>query len=198
VIALLRGEVASRGAEHVVVLCGGVGYRLEASASTLARVPAPGRETTLHTHLIARDDALELYGFAEEQERELFLLLLSVQGVGPKVALGVLSGGPAAELRSALAAGDATRFMAAKGIGKRIAQRIVAELQEKVAGVGGLEPAITIRRGEHSPRALARDGLLELGFAPLEAEQLLRHAAGASAEELLADALRAARSGTER
>ncbi len=89
-IALLRGEVAVRRGDHVVVLCGHVGYRTAVSAETLRHVPPVGEQVTLHTHLIVRDDALQLYGFHSEQERDLFLMLLGVQAVGPKVALGVL------------------------------------------------------------------------------------------------------------
>jgi Holliday junction DNA helicase RuvA len=200
VIALVRGEVAVRRDDHVVVLCGGVGYRLAVSAQTLARVPRAGSETSLHAHLIVRDDGLQLYGFASEQERDLFLMLLSVQAVGPKVALAALSGAPVAELMSAIASGDAKRFLAVPGIGKRTAERIVMELREKVgadAGWAGSD-SIVIHRGEDSPRRLARDGLLELGFAPAEAERLIEDASGETAEELLAAALRAARSGSER
>jgi len=91
-----------------------------------------GEQATLHTHLIVRDDALALYGFASEQERDLFLMLLSVQAVGPKVALAVLSAGPPRALIAALAAGDAARFQAVPGIGKRTAERIIVELREKV------------------------------------------------------------------
>lgn len=199
-IALVRGEVAVRRDDHVVVMCGGVGYRLAVSAQTLARVPRAGSETSLHAHLIVRDDGLHLYGFASEQERDLFLMLLSVQAVGPKVALAALSGAPAAELMSAIAGGDAKRFLAVPGIGKRTAERIVMELREKVgadAGWAGSD-SIVIHRGEESPRRLARDGLLELGFAPAEAERLIEDARGETAEELLAAALRAARSGSER
>ena len=197
-IALVRGEVAVRREDHVVVLCGGVGYRLAVSAQTLARVPRAGSETTLHAHLIARDDGLHLYGFASEQERDLFLMLLSVQAVGPKVALAALSGAPVGELTSAIAGGDAKRFLAVPGIGKRTAERIVMELREKVGADAGPDAAIVIHRGEDSPRRLARDGLLELGFAPAEAERLIEEAGGETAEELLAAALRAARSGSER
>jgi Holliday junction DNA helicase RuvA len=200
VIALVRGEVAVRRDDHVVVLCGGVGYRLAVSAQTLARVPGAGSETSLHAHLIVRDDGLQLYGFASEQERDLFLMLLSVQAVGPKVALAALSGAPVAELMSAIASGDAKRFLAVPGIGKRTAERIVMELREKVGADAGLtgSDSIVIHRGEGSPRRLARDGLLELGFAPAEAERLIEGASGETAEELLAAALRAARSGSER
>jgi Holliday junction DNA helicase RuvA len=198
VIALVRGEVAVRREDHVVVLCGGVGYRLAVSAQTLARVPRAGSETSLHAHLIARDDGLHLYGFASEQERDLFLMLLSVQAVGPKVALAALSGAPAGELMTAIAGGDTKRFLAVPGIGKRTAERIVMELREKVGADAGPDAAIVIHRGDDSPRRLARDGLLELGFAPAEAERLIEDASGETAEELLAAALRAARSGSER
>ncbi len=197
-IALLRGEVAVRRTDHVVILSGGVGYRAAVSAETLRHVPAIGEQLTLHTHLIVRDDALALYGFASEQERDLFLMLLSVQAVGPKVALAVLSAGAPRELIAALAAGDAARFQAVPGIGKRTAERIIVELREKVgvqsdAGVVARTP-ILARRGEaQDPRLLAREGLLELGYGPAEAEELLRDADGETAEELLGSALRLAR-----
>jgi len=198
VIALLRGEVVVRRTDHVVVLSGSVGYRAAVSAQTLAHVPAVGEQVTLHTHLIVRDDALTLYGFHSEQERDLFLMLLSVQAVGPKVALAVLSAGAPRELIRALAAGDAARFQAVPGIGKRTAERIIVELREKVGvdgeAAGAARMPIVARRGEpQDPRMLARDGLLELGYAPLEAEDLLRDVEGETAEQLLAGALRLAR-----
>jgi holliday junction DNA helicase RuvA len=198
-IALLRGEVAVRRSDHVVVLCDGVGYRVAVSAETLRHTPAVGHDVTLHTHLIVRDDALSLYGFHSETERELFLMLLSVQSVGPKVALAVLSGGTPRELLGALAAGDAARFQAVPGIGKRTAERIIVELREKVGvddsalGDAGIQGAIVARRGSQGPRGLAHAGLLELGYTPGEAEELLHEAEGDSAEELLARALRTAR-----
>ena len=103
-IALVSGEVAVRRADHVVVATsGGVGYKLAVSAETLRHVPAVGKPVALHAHLIVRDDALQLYGFAAEEERDLFLLLIGVQSVGPKVALAVLSGGSPRELLGALA-----------------------------------------------------------------------------------------------
>src|SRR5205807_9235076 len=153
-------------------------------------VPRVGREVTLHAHTILRDDAIALYGFASEEERDLFLLLLGVQAVGPKVALAVLSGGAPRELLAAIATGDAARFQAVPGIGKRTAERIIVELREKVGDAEA--PAITITRGD-DPRRLARDGLLELGYPAAEAEALLAGAEGATAEELIATALRGAR-----
>ncbi|MCD6727202.1 MAG: Holliday junction branch migration protein RuvA [Solirubrobacteraceae bacterium] len=192
-IALVAGDVVVRRPDHVVLeTSGGVGYRLAVSAETLRQVPAVGRPVSLHSHLVARDDALALYGFATEEERDLFLLLIAVQGVGPKVALAVLGAGPPRELVGALAAGDTGRLQAVPGIGRRIAERIVAELREKVVPTIDGEPAIVVTRGD-DPRRIARDGLLELGFPPGEAESLLAVAEGESAEELLQSALRAAR-----
>ena len=194
-IALVGGEVAVRRPDHVVVeTAGGVGYRLNVSGETLRQVPAVGRPVSLHAHLVVRDDALTLYGFATEEERDLFLALIGVQSVGPKVALAVLGGGSPRELVGALGAGDVGRLQAVPGIGKRTAERIVVELREKV-GLAALEPdagPIGAHRAD-DPHQVARAGLLELGYAPAEAQSLLAAAHGDSPEELLASALRAAR-----
>jgi len=197
-IAVLRGEVAVRRTDHVVILCESVGYRVAVSAETLRQIPPVGGQVTLHAHLIVRDDALSLYGFCAEQERDLFLMLLSVQAVGPKVALAILSGGAPRELIAAIAAGDASRFQAVPGIGKRTAERIIVELREKVGVMSGASgtpgaPLMVERGGGEQPRALARAGLLELGYVAGEAEELLREAEGDSAEELIGHALRLAR-----
>jgi len=191
VIASLRGEVIVRRADHVVVECGGVGYRLAVSAHTLRSVPGAGNQALLHSHLVLRDDGMHLYGFASEEERELFLMLIGVQGVGPKVALAVLSGGSPRELLNAIGAGDSARFQAVPGIGKRTADRIIVELREKVAGKGGLDEIVVTRSDD--PRTLAREGLLGLGFRPEEADRLLDKAGGDTPEDLIAEALRAAR-----
>jgi Holliday junction DNA helicase RuvA len=193
-IAAVRGEVMVRRPDHVVIDAGGVGYRLTVSAETLKAVPATGREAFLHAVLVSREDSLALFGFASEEERDLFGQLVSVSGVGPKVAIAALSGGPARELLRAIAAGDAKRFQATPGIGKRTAERIIVELREKVAGT--LEEGVALGSAEEGdPRALARDGLVNLGYAPLEAEQLLDGLDGGDAEELLATALRKAGGG---
>ena len=193
-IAAVRGEVLVRRPDHVVIEAGGVGYRLTVSAETLKAVPATGRDAFLHAELVAREDSLALFGFASEEERDLFGQLVSVSGVGPKVAISVLSGGPARELLRAIAAGDAKRFQAAPGIGKRTAERIIVELREKVAGA--LEEEVALGGVEEGDaRALARDGLINLGYAPLEAEQLLDGIESDDAEELIATALRKAGTG---
>ena len=190
-IALISGTVAVRRGDHVVVDCGGVGYRLAVSAETLKHVPAVGRDVVLHTHLIVRDDALALYGFAAEEERDLFLMLLGVQAVGPKVALAVLSGAPPRELLRVVAAGDAARLQAAPGVGKRTAERIIVELREKV-GATLPEDSITVTRSD-DPATLAREALLGLGYNANEIDSLLEGAAGESTEDLIAHALRSAR-----
>ena len=190
-IAAVRGEVMVRRPGHVVIDAGGVGYRLAISAETLKAVPAIGNEAFLHAELISREDSLALFGFASEEERDLFGELISVSGVGPKVALAALSGGPARELLRAIAAGDAKRFQAVPGIGKRTSERIIVELREKVAGE--LEDEGVVATAEEADaRGLARDGLVNLGYAPLEAERLLDGLESDDAEQLIAAALRKA------
>jgi holliday junction DNA helicase RuvA len=193
VIALVSGTVAVRRGDHVVVDCSGVGYRLSVSAETLRHVPAVGKHVLLHTHMVVRDDALQLYGFATEEERELFLMLIAVQSVGPKVALAVLSGGPPRELLKAVAAGDTARLQAAPGVGKRTAERIIVELREKVGATAPVVVAGVGAGASDDPRVLARDGLIGLGYTPIEVDELLDGAEGEQPEDLIAHALRMAR-----
>jgi holliday junction DNA helicase RuvA len=191
VIASVNGTVTVRRPDHVVIECSGVGYRLAVSAETLKAVPAVGKQKLLHSHLVMRDDGMYLYGFASEEERELFLLLIGVQGVGPKVALAVLSGGTTKELLRAIGAGDSARFQAVPGIGKRTADRIIVELREKVAGESAIEEIVITKTDD--PRTLARQGLVGLGFSAQEADELLSDADGETPEDLIGEALRAAR-----
>jgi len=191
-IASVSGEVLVRRPDHVVVDTGGVGYRLSVSTETLKAVPAIGKRASLHAHLVARDDALNLFGFASEEERDLFLLLISVGGVGPKVALAALSGGPVRELLRAIAAGDAKRFQAVPGIGKRTSERIIVELREKVAGEIEVEADGAAAQAGGEARSLAREGLLNLGYTPTETERLLEGADGETPEEIVQAALRSA------
>ncbi len=141
--------------------------------------------------MILRDDAIKLFGFATEAERDLFLMLIGVQNVGPKVALAVLSGGAPRVLLSAIASGDVARFQAVPGIGKRTAERIIVELKEKVAGAAADE--IVVTRASDDPRTLAREALIGLGFSVGEADELVDAAGGETTEELISEALRAAR-----
>lgn len=193
-IASVSGEVLVRRPDHVVIDAGGVGYRLFVSTETLKSIPAKGEGATLHAHLVTRDDSLSLYGFAAEGERDLFLQLISVSGVGPKVALAVLSGAAPSELLRAIATGDSKRFLAVPGVGKRTAERIIVELRERIAAA--LDEAALAGEAVEEPRSLAREGLVNLGYAPAEAEELLRGAAGESAEELIGAALRTAAEAT--
>jgi Holliday junction DNA helicase RuvA len=191
-IASIRGEVLTRLGGEVVIEAAGVGYKLNVSSETLGAVPAAGQEARLFTHLVVRDDGMHLYGFASKAERELFLMLIGVQSVGPKVALAVLSGGTPRELLNAIASGDTARFQAVPGIGKRTAERIIVELREKVAGK--VTDEIVVRQtASDDPRTLAREGLLGLGFSSQEADGLLDSAAGETPEDLISEALKAAR-----
>jgi Holliday junction DNA helicase RuvA len=200
VIASVTGTVGLRGPDHVVVECAGVGYRLNVSSQTLRKVPAVGSDVHLLAHLIVRDDGLYLYGFAAAPERELFLKLLSVAGVGPKVALAVLSGSTPGELGRAIAAGDAKRFQVVPGVGKRTAERIIVELREKIPEA--LVAAATGGGGPEDGHLLAREGLVGLGYDLTEAEEMLQAVSGdrddAEPEELIAAALRGAVTGNGR
>jgi Holliday junction DNA helicase RuvA len=185
-IASLRGRVVARRLDGVVLDVNGVGYLVQATQRALAKARS-AEEVALDTYLHVREDALQLYGFAEPAERELFELLLSVSGVGPKVALAILSGSTPKDLRRAIALSDEARFVAIPGIGKKTAQRIVLELKEKLGPVDV--------GGEDAPaeELVARDALVELGFSVPEAERAL---AGTDPElppeERVRQALRAA------
>ncbi len=205
-IASLQGEVTVRHHDQVVIRAAGVGYRLTVSAQTMRQVPPLGLEFEILCEMVVRDDSISLYGFAAEDERELFGLLTAVSGIGPKVAIATLSSGPAGELARAIALGDAKRFQAVAGIGKRTSERIIVELREKVAerlgidssggGLGGLGGEAVGPGGEVAgPRGLARDGLLGLGYSPAEVERLLAAAVGESAEALISSALQSTRTG---
>ena len=191
-IASVSGEVLVRRPDYVVIDAAGVGYRLAVSAETLKAVPARGKRASLHAHLVAREDSLSLYGFASEEERDLFLMLTQVQSIGPKVALAVLSGGTPRELINAIASGDTARFQAVPGIGKRTAERIIVELREKVAGKTTVDDIVITRASDDDPRALAREGLVGLGYTIQEADKLLEKSGGDTPEDLISGALKAA------
>jgi holliday junction DNA helicase RuvA len=165
-ISRLRGTPAGHTTDGVVLDVNGVGYLLHATPSA-QRMAQGGGEVVLETYLHVRDDALQLYGFAEPAERELFEHLLSVSGVGPKVALAIVSGSMPGELRRAIALEDTARFQAIPGIGKKTAQRVVLELKEKLGTFD--EPAPTFGK----PHLVAREALVELGYSLVEAEQAL-------------------------
>src|SRR4051795_4818930 len=157
-ISRLRGEVVSRSPNGVVLDVGGVGYLVNPTASAL-RAAEPGGEVALETYLHVREDVLQLFGFAEAAERELFELLLSVQGVGPKVALAIVSGSSPDELRRAIALEDTARFQAIPGIGKKTAERVVLELKERLFFRGDVHEPTPL---SPKPHLVARDALVEL------------------------------------
>jgi holliday junction DNA helicase RuvA len=169
-IARLRGIAAGRTPDGLVVEVAGVGYLVAATPSVLRRAET-GAEVVVETYLHVREDALQLYGFAEAAERELFTHLLTVNGIGPKVALAVVSGSPAPELRRAITLGDSARFQAIPGIGKKTAERIVLELQEKLAA--GADALVLAAGATGAVDLVARDALVELGYSAVEAEQRL-------------------------
>src|SRR3954466_2175312 len=174
-ISSVSGTVQSRRPDHVVIDCNGVGYRLSVPAKTLERVPAAGQSVALLSHLILKDDGIQLYGFATEAERELFLRLISVAGVGPKMALAALSGSNAGGRRKAIAAGDAKRFQVVPGIGRKTAERVIVELREAFSGE--LDVAeLGAPAGAECPRALARGRLVALGYDPSECQSMLQAA----------------------
>ena len=165
-IARLRGKPAANTPEGLVLDVGGVGYLVHATP-TAVRKGDSADEITVETYLHVREDALQLYGFADRSERELFVQLLAVSGIGPKVALAIVSGSPPAELRRAIALEDTARFEAIPGIGRKTAQRVVLELKEKLASAA-LEPT-----GAGAPDLVARDALIELGYSLVDAERAL-------------------------
>jgi Holliday junction DNA helicase RuvA len=163
VIAQLRGRPVARTPEGLVLDVGGVGY-LVAATPGAARKADGADEVTIQTYLHVREDALQLYGFADRAERELFVQLLGVSGIGPKVALAVVSGSPAAELRRAIAREDAARFQAIPGIGRKTAERIVLELKSAVTAVAD----VGVAEADD-----ARAALVELGYSLADAEAAL-------------------------
>ena len=168
-ISRLRGRAVANGPAGLVIDVGGVGYRLHATPGAVRKAEAQD-EVVLETHLHVRDDALELYGFGEVGERELFEQLLAVSGVGPKVALAIVSGYSPADLRRAIVREDAALFQTIPGIGKKTAQRVVLELKEKVAPLAAVEAP---HLGAGDGHIVARDALVELGYSVTEAEQRL-------------------------
>ena len=167
-IARLRGKPVASTPEGLVLDVGGVGYLVAATPSAVRKADG-AEEVVLETFLVVREDAMQLYGFADRAERELFVLLLTVNGIGPKVALAIVSGSPAEELRRAIVREDTSRFQAIPGIGKKTAERIVLELKEKM-GAGVTELMAPASGDTH---IVARDALVELGYTLVDAERAL-------------------------
>ncbi len=167
-IGYVKGELAARDAEGCIVDVGGVGYRLACSGTTLAGLPAPGDTTRLFTHLHVREDVLALFGFATETERALFEALISVSGIGPKVALQICSAFAPDAFKRALVTDDIDAICAVPGIGKKTAGRVVLELKEKLD-----LPDLAVVGTRRDTLSQARSALENLGYSPAEVRAAL-------------------------
>jgi Holliday junction DNA helicase RuvA len=192
-IARLSGTVVEKGPDHAVVDVGGVGYLVHLSAASAATLPAAGAPATLRTYTHVREDALQLFGFATEDEEAVFRALIDVKGVGPRAAQNILSGIAPRELAQAVAQGDVARLTRAPGVGKKTAERLVVELKEKLAILACAAGPARAKPGEGALEQL-RTALLNLGYKPPQADgavDALREDAGAKKlDELLRDALK--------
>lgn len=185
-IGSLRGRLAAKSPPQMLLEVGGVGYELEAPMSTFYDLPAVGAEVRLLTHLVVREDAQVLYGFAREDERRLFRMLLKVSGVGPKIALAILSGSSVEAFAGCIAARDVATLTRIPGVGKKTAERLVVELRDKLAAEdGGLGGTLDVSGG--GPRAEALAALVALGYRPAEAARLIETADTAGAEASAGD-----------
>jgi Holliday junction DNA helicase RuvA len=189
-IASLRGTIQSHDPDGIVLEVSGVGYRLNMSSRSLALTGAVSGEMLLYTHLHVREDVLSLFGFVEREEREFFLILKGVSGIGPKVALAILSAYAPGDLRRAVLNRDVALFQSISGIGKKTAERLVLELKDKV----GELPTAAIDQDQTEAASgyyLAREGLITLGYSFAEAEAALAGCdPAADAEELIREALK--------
>lgn len=197
-IGRLRGTLAEKQPPYLLVDVGGVGYELEVPMTTLYRLPSVGEPLTLHTHLVVREDAQLLYGFAEKRERELFRELIRLNGVGPKLALALMSGLEIDELVRCVQAGDTKALTRVPGVGKKTAERLLVELKDRFQAWEALpgsaplvvEPARTLPVA--SAEADAVSALVALGFKPAEASRAVALVEGddLSSEELIRRALK--------
>jgi holliday junction DNA helicase RuvA len=179
VIGFLSGVLAERTVEGCVLDVGGVGYSLSCSGATLGALPHEGAKCRLFTHLHVRDDAMVLFGFATDSERTIFESLLSVAGVGPKVAQGVCSAMTPDQFRSAVATDDVAGIASVPGIGKKTAQRIVIDLKEKLA-----VPDLKVVSGERDALGQARSALENLGYSPAEVRSALSDVTSESEDDV--------------
>lgn len=189
-IASVRGEVLDIALDHAVIEAAGVGYKVMATPSTLATLQR-GAETRLITAMIVREDSMTLYGFADADARDLFLTLIGVSGVGPKIALATLAVYDAPALRQALGDGDVTALTRVPGIGKRGAERMVLELRDKI-GPTGTSGTATASVNGHAIRGPVVEALVGLGFAAKQAEEATDKVLAGDPEATTSSALRAA------
>jgi Holliday junction DNA helicase RuvA len=186
-IAKLRGLLDGFGPDFAVIDVGGVGYLVSASTRTLSDLGAVGDEVVLHTEMLVAEDFIRLVGFATAAERDWFRLLISVQGVGARVALAILSALSGDELHNAVASGDSATVSRAQGVGPKLAQRIVNELKDKAGGIAPGPAGAPAPAGSHAQDAVS--ALLNLGFRPAEASAAVGKAEAELGPEASLDAL---------
>jgi len=191
VIGFLRGRLAAKQPPSLLLDVGGVGYEVDAPMSTFYRLPETGGEVTLYTHLVVREDAHILFGFATEAERALFRALIRVNGVGARMALAILSGLSCEEFHRCIEFGDAATLQRLPGIGKKTAERLIVEMRDRLPRTDDVAPAVS---GASDPLAEAAEALVALGFKPAEAGRLLKQVEGRadSVEDLIRLALKRA------
>jgi Holliday junction DNA helicase RuvA len=193
-IGSLHGRLAAKHAPHIVIECGGVGYDVETPMSTFLELPEIGADVFVHTHLLVREDAQILYGFATADERTLFRTLLKVNRVGAKMALGILSAMSETDFRRCVEYEDAATLAKVPGIGKKTAERLIMEMRDKVEDIGAPTLHGARMTGEASPRSEAFDALVALGYKPNEVNRLFGKLdiEGLSAEDIIRRALKQA------
>ena len=193
-IGSLRGRLTFKQASHIVIECNGIGYEVETPMSTFLDLPAVGAELFLHTHMLVREDAQILYGFASDEERMLFRTLLKVNRVGAKMALGVLSSMSASDFRRCVEYEDAATLSKVPGIGKKTAERLIMEMRDKVDNVGAPSLPGGKVAVEASARSEAFDALVSLGYKANEVNKLLGtlEIDDQSAEDIIRHALKQA------
>jgi holliday junction DNA helicase RuvA len=193
VIARLSGKVAEKGADHAILDVAGVGYLVHLSAVSLAHLPSTGQPAALRTFTNVRQDAIELYGFATEDEEAVFRALIDVKGVGPRAAQNILSGIQAKDLAQAVAQGDVARLTKVPGVGKKTAERLVVELKDKLAVLARAAGPSRAATGDGALEQL-RQALVNLGYKSPQADgavdRLREDSDGKKLDELLRDALR--------
>lgn len=196
-IGFVRGRLAAKHPPALTVDVGGVGYELEAPMSTFYGLPSLGAEVSLHTHLVVREDAHVLFGFATERERSLFRELIKVSGIGPRIALAILSGVTVDEFHRCVESEDVATLVRVPGIGRKTAERLVIEMRDRLKVVAGVAPtgaAGSLPGSTPNPQAEAFSALVALGYRPAEVTRLLQKvdASVKSTEDLIRQALRAA------
>ena len=189
-IGSLRGKLAAKQAPHIIVDCHGVGYEVETPMSTFLELPSVGEDLFLHTHLLVREDAQILFGFASEQERSLFRTLLRISGVGAKMGLAILSTMSVGDFQRCVEYEDAAMLVKIPGVGKKTAERLIIEMRDKIEQTT-TTPGVSKVAVEDSPRSEAVDALLALGYKSREVNKLLgtMDIGGKSAEDIIRSAL---------